>query len=434
MSDVLGFGADLPGWGWALLALGLIAVVATIGALFLPDWPRPDFTKGLDAEPGSNEFVKWVAALLNVPVYQGGTVELLQNGDAFFPAMLDAIRGAQESVHFEVYIFEPDEIGQQFMEAFKQRARAGVEVRLVLDGMGAYKMRKRHRDELREAGVIIGRFRPLALRNVVRIYRRTHRRSIVIDGRVAFTGGAAVSVKWKGDVRTEHEWRDSMTRVTGPAVAGIQSTFAGGSWVYCTGEVLAGARYFPDEARGDGPCMLTVTSSPSDSAQPIRLLFWITFSTARERLWISSSYFIPDHRLRQAVIARAVAGVDVRILVPGNYTDAVPVQAAGRTYYDELLAAGVRIFEYEPAMMHAKSVVVDGKWSLVGSANLDERSMEINEENLLGIGDAAFARDIEAGLAADLERSCEVRLDTWRKRSLWSRCFQRACKGLIEQY
>ena len=258
-----------------------------------------------------------MAALLNVPVYEGGTVELMQNGDAFFPALLDAIRDARESVHFEVYIFEPDEIGREFMDAFKERARSGVDVRLVLDGMGAYKMRKRHRDELREAGVTVGRFRPLSHRNLVRIYRRTHRRSIIIDGRVAFTGGAAVSAKWKGAVRSEHEWRDSMTRVTGPAVAGIQATFAS-TWLYCTGEVLAGARYFPDLAHGDGPCTMAVASSPSDSAQPIRLLFWITFCSARERLWISSSYFIPDRRLRQAVIARAVAGVDVRILVPGE--------------------------------------------------------------------------------------------------------------------
>lgn len=433
MSDILGFGADLSWWAWTLFVLGAVAVVAVIGALFLPDWRRADFTGGLEAEPGTNEFVQWAAATLNVPVYEGGTVELLQNGDAFFPAILDAIRGARESVHFEVYIFEPDEIGRQFMEAFKERARSGVDVRLVLDGVGAYKMRKRHRDELRDAGVTVGRFRPLSPRNLVRMYRRTHRRSIIIDGRVAFTGGAAVSAKWKGAVRNEHEWRDSMTRVTGPAVAGIQATFAG-TWLYCTGEVLAGARFFPDLARGDGPRTLAVASSPSDSAQPIRLLFWLTFSSARERLWISSSYFIPDRRLRQAVIERARAGVDVRILVPGTHTDAVPVQAAGRTYYDELLSAGVRIFEYEPSMMHAKTVVVDSTWSLVGSANLDERSMEINEENLLGISDDAFAREIEAGFAADLERSCGIGLEKWRTRSLASRVFERACKGLIEQY
>ena len=168
--------------------------------------------------------------------------------------------------------------------------------------------------------------------------------------------------------------------------------------------------------------------------QPIRLLFWISFINARKRLWISSTYFIPDVRLRHAVIERAIEGVDVKILVPGNNTDAVPVQAAGRGYYGELLAAGVRIFEYEPSMMHAKTVVVDSLWSLIGSANLDERSMEINEENLMGIADRALAIAIEEGFEADLTRSREVQLEEWSKRSIGRKALERVCRGLIEQY
>jgi cardiolipin synthase len=168
--------------------------------------------------------------------------------------------------------------------------------------------------------------------------------------------------------------------------------------------------------------------------QPIRLLYWLSFINARKRLWISSSYFIPDPRLRAAAVERARAGVDVRILVPGNQTDAVPVQAAGRSYYEELLAAGVRIFEYQPAMMHAKTVVVDGIWSIVGSANMDERSMELNEENVMGIADRVFAESIERGLLADYDRSSEMLLEEWRKRSLSRRAFERMAKALIEQY
>jgi cardiolipin synthase A/B len=271
------------------------------------------------------------------------------------------------------------------------------------------------------------------LRSLVRFYKRTHRRAIVIDGRVGFTGGAAVSAKWKGNVTNKHEWRDSMTRVTGPLVAGIQSAFAS-NWVYCCGEVIAGPRFFPRLDQGKGPCSLSVVSSPSDALQPIRLLFWLSFINARQRLWICNSYFIPDHRLRVAVIERARAGVDVRILVPGNHTDALPVQAAGRSYYDELLAEGVRIFEYQPAMMHAKTVVVDGAWSVVGSANLDERSMELNEENVLGISDQDFARSVEVGVEADLKRSREINLEEWRKRPWHKRFFERAAKALIEQY
>ncbi|MEA2722604.1 MAG: cardiolipin synthase [Gemmatimonadales bacterium] len=433
MSDLLGFGSDLSWWAWTLMAIGVLAIIGVIGALFLPDWPSDDFTVGFKADPGSEKFVEWTSGYLNSPILQGGEVTILQNGDAFYPAMLNAIRKAKDSVNFEVYIFEPDEIGRQFMDAFKDRARAGVEVRLLLDGFGGLKMTKRYRNELAAAGVNVARFRPFGLRSLVRFYKRTHRRAIVIDGEIAFTGGAAVSKKWKGNVRTQHEWRDSMTQVTGPMVAGIQSAFAT-NWVYCCGEVIAGPRFFPTLKPGPGPCGLSVVSSPSDAMQPIRLLFWVSFINARKRLWICNSYFIPDIRLRGAAIDRAKSGVDVRILVPGNHTDALPVQAAGRSYYQELLSAGVRIFEFQPAMMHAKTAVVDSAWSIVGSANLDERSMELNEENVLGVGDKAFAQAIEQGLTDDFARSKEILLEEWRKRSILRRCMESFCKVLIEQY
>jgi cardiolipin synthase A/B len=433
MTDWLGFGTDLPWWAWASMLIGLIAFVGVIGALFLPDWPSPDFTIGLDAEPESDDFVAGVAAVLNDPVFQGGQATLLQNGDGFYPAMLQAIRDARDTINFETYIFEPDEIGRQFIEAFKERARAGVEVRILVDGFGGMKLKKRYRDDLTQAGVMVQRFRPLSLRNLVRIYRRAHRRATVIDGKIGFTGGAAISKKWKGNVTNKHEWRDSMTRVTGPMVGGIQSAFVE-NWVYCTGEVLAGPRFFPPLERGPGLCGVSVVSSPSDSLQPIRLLFWLSFSNARKRLWICNSYFIPDRRLRDAVIERARHGVDVRVLVPGNHTDAVPVQAAGQSYYEELLAAGIRIFEFEPSMMHAKTVVIDSAWSIVGSANMDERSMELNEENVLGIADRGFARSVEEGLLQDYTRSREILLEQWRKRSIFRRGFERAAKALIEQY
>jgi cardiolipin synthase len=255
----------------------------------------------------------------------------------------------------------------------------------------------------------------------------------VIDGEIGFTGGAAISNKWKGDVGNPKEWRDSMTRVTGSLVAGIQSAFAA-NWVYCCGEIIAGPRFYPPNDDKGPACGLSVVSSPSDAQQPIRLLLWVSFINAQRRLWIASSYFIPDQHLRKAVQERARAGVDVRILVPGNHTDAIPVQYAGRGYYEELLAAGVRIFEYQASMMHAKTVVVDDAWSLVGSANMDERSMEINEENLLGVADEGFATSIAAAIEQDLERSKEIDLDEWRRRPVYKRVLEKAAKVLIEQY
>jgi cardiolipin synthase A/B len=425
--------AGLSWWGWALLATGLVALISVIGALFLPDWKQPDYQLGTDAAPGSEAFVDAAAALLNNPVYRGGEITLLQNGDAFFPAMLEAIRSATDNVTFEVYIFDPDEIGRLFMDAFIDRAQSGVEVRLLVDWFGSWRLRQRHRDELTRAGVRVEAFRPFNLRHLVRIYRRTHRRAIVIDGRVAFTGGAAISKKWAGDVRTKHEWRDSMTRVTGPLVCGIQSAFAE-NWVFCTGEVLSASRFFPPFEPAPGPCSVSVVSSPSDSQQPIRVLFWLSFAHAQRRLWISNSYFIPDPRLRKTVVDRARNGVDVRILVPGNHTDAVPVQLAGGSYYEELLAAGVRIYEYQPSMMHAKTVVVDDSWSVIGSANMDERSMELNEENIVGIADGPFAQALAAGFERDFARSHEVRLEEWRRRPIWKRGLEALAKVLIEQY
>jgi cardiolipin synthase len=430
MTEIL---ASLPWWGWTFLVIGVIAFVGVIGALFFPDWPTPEYTLGFEADPSSDAFVAAAAGFLNIPLLRGGTAEVLQNGDRFYPAMLEAIRGAKESVNFEVYIFDSDETGRKFIEAFTERARTGVEVRLLLDWFGSFKLKNADRRELRDAGVKLEFFRPLALRNLVRMYRRTHRRAIVIDGEVAFIGGAAVSDKWRGDTRTPKEWRDSMTRVTGALVIGVQSAFAA-NWVYCCGEVIAGPRFYPP-AKDTGPARgVSVVSSPSDAQQPIRLLFWLSFINARHRLWIVNSYFIPDRHLRNAVRARARAGVDVRILVPGNHTDAIPVQYAGRAFYQELLEAGVRVFEYQASMMHAKTVVVDDGWSLVGSANMDERSMEINEENLLGVADAGLARAIAEGIERDLTRSKEIRLDTWRRRPAYQRVLERVAMVLIEQY
>jgi cardiolipin synthase len=431
MSEILA--SPLPWWGWMLIVIGGVAIVGVFGALFLPDWPQPELQAGFEASPGTEEFVNSAAGVLDLPVHRGGDARILQNGDAFYPAMLEAIRGARDTVNFQVYIFEPDEIGRQFMDVFKERARAGVEVRLLVDWFGSIKLKKRHQEELEQAGVRVQRFRPLNLRNLVRMYRRTHRRAIVVDGRIAFTGGAAVSAKWKGNVRDHHEWRDNMTRVTGQLVTGIQAAFAT-NWVYCTGEVLAGPRFYPVDGAGPGLCGISVASSPSDSMQPIRLLDWMTFINAHHKLWICNSYFIPDRQIRLAVSRRAEAGVDVRILVPGDQTDAVPVQLAGRSYYEELLKAGVRIFEFKLSMMHAKVVVADDNWTIVGSANLDERSLELNEENVLGIAGEAFAREVSEAIENDFAHSKEIKLEDWIRRPVWQRGLEKLALVLIEQY
>jgi cardiolipin synthase len=443
---------QLPWWGWILLAAGLIAIVAVLSALFLPDWNEPpELEATFKAAAGSEEFLAALTSFLNVPVVRGGEASILQNGDAFFPAMLEAIRAARETVNFQVYIFEPEGIGAEFIEAFKERARAGVEVRLMVDAFGSHKLDKEHRQALEEAGCKVARFRPLRPWTLVRAFKRDHRRAIVVDGRIGFTGGGAIGEKWTGDAQDPEHWRDSMALVTGSLAAGIQTAF-GNNWLYCTGEIISGPRFYPHTGGGPGeaeggaggqpgaqpraglPAAVALASSPSDSAQPIRLLYWLSLTSARKRILISSSYFVPGRRIRDAVVERARAGVEVRILVPGEKTDAKPVRLAGRSFYEELLAAGVRIFEYRPTMMHAKTVVVDGVWSIVGSSNMDERSTEINEENNLGIADPDLAEQIERGLLADMEQADEIRLDEWRRRSTPQRFKEHFFKLLIEQY
>jgi cardiolipin synthase len=429
----------LPWWGWTLLALGALAVVMVTSALFLPDFHEPDFLVGADPDADSPEFIDLIISALNVPVLRGSSARILQNGDAFFPAMLEAIRNAEETVNFQCYIWESGEVSDQFIEAFSDAARRGVEVRVLIDAFGAIKFKNADRERLREAGVKLEFFRPLRWYNMVRVFKRSHQRAITIDGKVGFTGGAAVADKWVGNADGPEHWRDSMTMVTGSLVSGVQTAF-GNDWVYCCGEILAGPRFFPqpptgpDESGGSPPLGFAIVSSPSNAEQPIRICHWLGFRAARRRLYISNSYFIPDERLRKAVMERAQAGVDVRILVPGNKTDAIPVRLAGQTHYEELMSAGVRVYEYQPTMMHAKVVVIDGVWSVVGSANMDERSMELNEENVLAIRDAGLAAEIEQGLLEDFERSVEFDLERWSRRSLLHRLLERVSRAAIEQY
>jgi cardiolipin synthase A/B len=433
--------SELPWWVWTLLATGTLATVAVFTALFLPDFHRPPLICDCTDEAGSEEFLDAVSRYLNVPILRGGTAGMLQNGCRFYPALLDAIRGAQESVNFQVYIFDTDRIGKQFVDAFEERARAGVEVRVLLDGFGSWRFGKAEREQLRKAGVKLEFFRPIRLLSLFRAFKRDHRRAIVVDGKVGFTGGAAVAEKWDGDARNKEEWRDSLVRLTGALAHGVQTAF-GENWVYRTGEILTGDRFFPPSA-GDAPdtktvpgdpCGIALVSSPADMAQPIRILLWLSFTCAKRRLWISSSYFVPESRLRDAIAERAREGVDVRLLVPGPATDAKPVRMAGRSHYEELMEAGVRIFEFQPGMMHAKTVVVDSLWTLVGSANMDKRSVKLNEENIVGISDPRFAAEVERGLEADFGRSAEIKLKEFRRRGAGARVVERLSRLLIEQY
>ncbi len=430
---------ELPWWVLLFWGIGLIAVITGFVTLFFALGRRPGKAWASEMPAvGTREFLVGISGIVNSPLQKGGTIELLNNGDEIFPAILGAIRGAQRTVNFSVYIWEPGKVSDQFFAALTERAAAGVAVRVLLDGLGGMRAPTEGIERLVAAGGCVERFRSVKLGGMLRFHLRNHRRAIVIDGATAFTGGAAVGDKWLGDARNPEEWRDCMFKVTGPLAKSVQSAFAT-LWAPCAGEMLMGDDHYPpepaDHPAGENVAYHTsVTSSPSSENHPLRLFYMLSFLAARKSLYITTPYFVPDQHTRSAVAGRARAGVDVRILVPNDLTDAVPIRLAGHSYFDELLQAGVRIYEYQPAMMHAKAVVVDGQWAVIGSANMDIRSKELNQENVLGILDAGFGQQLDETFLADLGKAREITLPEWKRRGLWARVKERASVIFAEQY
>jgi cardiolipin synthase A/B len=426
-----------PWWMETLAAVGAAALIGGILSLFFAVGRRPGKLWATEAPPvDSPEFLASVSGAADAPLRTGGTVQLLNNGVQIFPALLEAIRGARRSVNLSCYIWEPGQAAEQVLAALLERAKAGVEVRILVDGMGG--LEAPSMDALEAAGGKVVTFRPPRFGKLTRFHKRNHRRAIVMDGLVGFTGGAAVADKWAGDADTEEHWRDTMVRVTGPLALTLQSAFVE-AWAFASGEILEGDRFFPPQgdARATGTEGLIHTglaSTPASDTHPLRVFMVQSFLSARKKLYITTPYFVPDRQTREVVAERARSGVDVRILLPNEHTDATLIRLTSHYYYEELLAAGVKIYEYQPTMMHTKAIVVDGKWSVVGSANMDVRSIELNLENVLGILDESFARTMEATFHEDLKRAREVRLDEWRRRGSWERLKERLASLLAEQY
>lgn len=426
-----------PWWLLTLASLGGLASLAAAIGLFSSLGRRPhEITATRVPTVDSSTFLEAISGTVNAPLQSGGKSTLLNNGDEFFPAMLTAIRGAQKTITFFVYIWEPGKASDDMFAALIDRAQAGVEVRLLLDGLGGMRAPGDDVDRLRAAGGKVNHFRTATFGKLTRFHKRNHRRAIVVDGKIGFTGGAAIGDKWLGNAETPEQWRDCMIQVTGCMASNLQSAFAE-PWAYTCGEILVGDEFYAennDNQENPGARHVLIASSPASEEHPLRLFYMLSFMAARKKLYVATSYFVPDKHTRNAVMARARAGVDVRILVPNQHTDAKPIRLAGRSYYDDLLAAGVRMYEYQPTMFHCKNVVIDGLWSIVGSANMDIRSKELNQENVLGILDADFARQVEDTFIKDLERAHEFTLQEWRKRGIWEWIKERFWVLFAEQY
>ena len=358
----------------------------------------------------------------------GNSATVLENGDGVFGAILEDIRQARKSINIEVYIFKPDKAGRMFTDALIEAARRGVTVRLLADAQGS-KLGPM-RDELTEAGVHCRSYRPAS---EYAIYgRRTHRKIVVVDGTIAYTGGFCIDERWLGDARDKSEWHDSAARVTGPVVAQMQAIFSE-DWTFTTGEILAGDAFYPKlEATGTMQAQ-AIKSSKGDASSLPKMLYFMAIQAATKSIHIQNAYFLPDEQIRTALVAAAGRGVDVRVLVPGPQNDVPLVRLASQHNYGELLSAGIRIFEYQPTMLHDKNLVVDGVFSTIGSINVDVRSMSKNAEVSLSFYDREFAGLMEAMFARNLAGCREITYAHWKKRGSTKR-FAEMMSHLFEPY
>jgi cardiolipin synthase len=418
---------------------GGAAAATVLSKLFMAWGRRPTRFELTGAPPvGSTDFLLGISGSVNAPLKSGGTARVLNNGVEIFPAILDAIRNARRTINFMCYIWEPGTVSDRMFDALVERQRAGVQVRLMLDAFGAAAVPRDRVEQLVEAGGRFQWFHAAEFGKLTSFYKRNHRRAIVVDGRVGFTGGAAVADKWLGDAQDEEHWRDVMVEVRGCLANNLQSAFTQ-LWANTCGEILLGDDFYPrDEPGGslDGEEVthhVNVISSPAESSHPLRLFFCISFGCAQERIWLTSPYFVPDRATRRILRQRAKAGVDVRLLLPGRHTDAAVVRWAGHAYYRELLESGIRIYEYQRTMIHSKTLVVDGRWSVVGSANMDIRSKELNQESVIGIMDRGFARQLEETFEEDLRGAREITRDFWRNRGPFPAVRERFFEAFAEQ-
>ncbi len=363
------------------------------------------------------------SALPGPTMTAGNRLDLLENGDAVFPAMLGAIASARKTVNFEAYIFWSGEVGTRFRDALAERAAHGVEVRVLLDavGSGGPKLKAGDVDAMRRAGCRVEFFHSKKPWMLWVLNHRSHRRILVVDGAVGFTGGMGFADEWLGNADSPEHWRDTQVRVEGPAVRGLQRAFQE-NWSETTGEALVGDEFFPALAQPGSSSAAVVPSSPLAAMSGAGRVYAISLAAAAKEIWIANSYFVPDDAATELLVAAVKRGVDVRVIVPSDEHNDVPAtKAAGRSNFGPLLAGGVKIFEYQPTMFHLKTMVVDGIFSTVGSANFDERSFHLNEEVNLFVYDSAFAGLMKERYERDLSRCRPYTLAMWNARPLKKR-------------
>jgi cardiolipin synthase A/B len=368
-------------------------------------------------EVGSGEFLRAAEALTGAPIAEGNQAELFINGDSIFPEVLAVIGAAERTLNVQTYIYWRGDIAHEVAGAISERARGGVRCNVILDAVGAAKMERSLIREMAGAGVRVIFLRPPKPYAIRRIANRSHRRLLIADGRVGMTGGVGIAAEWTGNAEDPDHWRDSHVRVRGPVVRGMQGAFAE-NWLEGTGEVLNGEEYLPDltPLPGGGPMQL-VRSSATVGDTNAEALYFLAIASAVRSIDLTAAYFVPRPAFTDALCAAADRGVRVRILVPGPHIDKDLVRVAGRAAYAKLIDAGVELFEFQPTMLHAKSLSIDGSWSAVGTVNFDNRSFQLHDEVALCVWDDRFASELDAAFERDLERAERISPDRWRRRS-----------------
>lgn len=381
---------------------------------------------------GDSRFRHELSTLLGPPILDGNLVSNFENGAEIFPAMLAAIRGAHQSINFETYIYWSGDIGREFADALIERARAKVPVHVLVDWVGSQKMDQVLVHRMQQAGIRFERYHPLHWYHLVRMNNRTHRKLLVIDGKIGFTGGVGIADHWQGTAQDVEHWRDSHYRIEGPAVAQMQAAFMD-NWIKATGQVLRGEEYFPPlPPQGDASGQV-FTSSPTGGADSMLLMYLLAFSSSTKSIDLSASYFVPDDLTLSVLTDALKRGVRVRIIVPGEDIDTEIVRKASRAAWGGLLAAGAEIYEYQPTMFHCKTLIVDGLLVSVGSTNIDTRSFRLNDEANLNVYDAAFAQQLTAVFERDLKQTRQITLERWRDRPIVEKIMENAAAALSSQ-
>ena len=400
----------------AMLALALLGLRHLFRAATLR-LPTPAGSSAAPPAISSPQFEQVIASLTGTTFSPGNTVEILSNGDETFPRLLDDLRRARRSIAIQMYYQKGGAVADSVARVLLDRRRAGVAIYFMFDAIGTSRLGLHGLDSLRAAGVPMVAFRPFRWYELDRFGHRAHTRAIIIDGVIGYTGGFGLDDKWLGGGRRTGQWRETNVRVTGPVVARLQGVFAR-EWSEATGELLASSALFPVAPPApSGPTRAGVLHSvPSRESSEAERLLLLSIAGARRTLWISNAYFVPNRTIRQLLVEAARRGVNVRVITGGKHTDINIARRAGRASYTPLLEGGVHIYEYEPSMMHVKTFVVDGLWSTIGTVNLDNRSLALNNEVTLLVHDSMVGRVMDSLFLADLGRSREVRADEFRRR------------------